>query len=409
VSAAETLRSAWEAIASHRSRSLLTVLGILIGIAAVIVTVGIGEGSRARVTQAISALGSNLLVVTPGSTTTGVVRGGLGSASNLTMTDVTALSSRLDVPDVRAVAPVVEHAETMQAGAQTWTAPVIGTTPSYREIRNETLAAGSFFTEADVASARQVAVLGSEVAPELFPGENPVGQTVDIGPLPFEVVGVLNPVGASATSNEDDQVLVPVTTAQDELVGGTNADAVDQILLQATSSSTIGAAYEEANDLLLELSGAATPAEANFTITPETELLSTATSVSTTLTVLLGGIAAISLLVGGIGVMNIMLVSVTERVREIGLRKALGATPRAIRRQFIAEAVLLGLAGGVIGVGLGVATAVVLPHVVADQVVVSVPAVIGAVVVAAGIGLVFGVYPASRAARLAPIDALRTE
>ncbi len=408
MSLSETLRAALEAIGSHRSRSLLTVLGILIGIAAVIVTVGLGEGAQGRVSSAISALGSNLLIVTPGSTNTGPVRGGLGSASTLTMADAQALSSHIDAPQISAVAPVVQKSEAMKANGQTWSAPVIGSTPTYLSIRDRQVTSGRFITQADVTNGSEVAVLGPTVATELFPGQYPVGQTIVIGKNLFQVIGVLNSAGSSASSNQDDQVIIPITTAQNQLVGTTNF-SVSQILLQATSSSTIGAAYQEANDLLLQLHGITSPAAADFTITPETQLLSTAKNVTKTLTILLAGVAAISLLVGGIGVMNIMLVSVTERIKEIGLRKALGATPSAIMRQFLSEALVLGLVGGIIGVSLGVGLAVALPYLISNPVAISGPAVAGAVVVAAGIGLVFGVYPASRAAKLAPIDALRSE
>ncbi len=404
----ETLRASIEAITTHRSRSLLTVLGILIGIAAVIVTVGLGEGSQAKVTAAVSSLGSNLLVVSPGSSTAvGGVRGGLGSASTLTLADATALASHVDAPDISAVAPVVQKNESMSAGANTWSAPVIGTTPPYLGIRSRQISFGNFITQADVTSANEVAVLGTEVSAELFPGQNPVGQTININGSSFSVIGLLASAGSSASANQDDQVIVPITTAQSLLIGGGSRTSVSQILLQAKSQNSISAAYQEANALLLQAHQITTPSAADFTITPETQLLSTATSVSKTLTFLLTGIAAVSLLVGGIGVMNIMLVSVTERIAEIGLRKALGATPRAILRQFLTEALLLGLAGGILGVILGIGAALIVPKLTSNPVALSVPAIVGAVVVAAGIGLTFGVYPASRASRLAPIDALR--
>lgn len=404
----ETLRASIEAIATHRSRSLLTVLGILIGIAAVIVTVGLGEGSQAKVTAAVSSLGSNLLVVSPGSSTgAGGVKGGLGSASTLTIADATALASHTDAPDISAVAPVVQKNESMSAGGNTWSAPVIGTTPPYLGIRSRQISFGNFITQADVTSGNEVAVLGTQVSAELFPGQNPVGQTVNINGSAFSVIGLLASAGSSATTNQDDQVIVPITTAQSLLIGGGSGTSVSQILLQAKSQNSISAAYQEANALLLQAHQITTPSAADFTITPETQLLSTATSVSKTLTFLLTGIAAVSLLVGGIGVMNIMLVSVTERIAEIGLRKALGATPRAILRQFLTEALLLGLAGGILGVILGIGAALIVPKLTSNPVALSVPAIIGAVAVAAGIGLTFGVYPASRASRLAPIDALR--
>lgn len=403
----ETLRTSLEAIFSHRSRSILTVLGILIGIAAVIVTVGLGEGAQSSVSKAISALGSNVLVVTPGSTTTGGVRGGLGSSSTLTISDATALASPIDAPQVSAVAPVVQVNESMVAGATNWTAPVIGTTPPYLGIRSRTVTTGRFITQSDVTSGAAVAVLGSEVATQLFAGVNPVGQTVDIGTTPFQVIGLLNTAGSTASTNGDDEVIVPITIAQHILAG--NSSSIGQILVQANSASSIGPAYTEASDLLLQLHGITTPTAADFTITPDSQLLATTAAADAALTILLAGIAAVSLLVGGIGVMNIMLVSVTERIREIGLRKALGATPGVILRQFLAEALFLGVAGGLVGVGLGVGLAILLPHLISQPVAISLPAIFGSVVVAAGIGLVFGVYPASRAARLAPIDALRSD
>ena len=254
-----------------------------------------------------------------------------------------------------------------------------------------------------------VTVLASETSEELFGFRDPVGQTVNIAGVPFTVIGVLAPAGASSTTDENDQAIVPITTAADRLFGGTTRNEVQEILLEATSGSTLSAAYQEADAELLSLHDITTAADADFTITSEQQIVSTATSVDKTLTVLLGGIAGISLLVGGIGVMNIMLVSVTERIREIGLRKALGAAPRIILRQFLVEASVLGLVGGVLGVGLGLIGAVVLPHFISDPIAISSAAVAGSILIAIAIGVVFGVYPAGRAARLAPIDALRTE
>jgi putative ABC transport system permease protein len=233
-----------------------------------------------------------------------------------------------------------------------------------------------------------------------------VGETIDIGTVPFTVIGVLNSEGSSATTDEDDLAVVPITTAQEVLTG---SSSVSTIYLSAASSSTMGAAYNEATDELLSLHGISDPADADFSITSQGSILQTATSVDNTLTILLAGIAAISLLVGGIGVMNIMLVSVTERIREIGLRKALGATPSVIRRQFLVEASTLGLVGGLVGAALGVAGAEVLPHFISNKIAISLPATLGAIAVAMVIGVVFGVYPASRAARLAPIEALRSD
>ena len=410
----ETFRTGLEAVVTHRLRSSLTILGIMIGITAVILTVGLGEGAQQQVSSEITALGSNLLTISPGSTTSSSgIRGGFGSASTLTYADATALDSKTVAPDIAAVAPTTSNSESLVAGTTNWTTSVVGTTPSWLTVRGRTMTEGRFIAGHDLTTRSDVVVLGSTTAEELFGARDAVGQSVTVAGVPMSVIGVLNTVGSSGgsstTSDQDDQAIVPITTASTQLFGGTSRNSVSDILVQATSSSTLSAAYQEANTELLSLHAITTPADADYTITPETSLVSTATSVDKTLTVLLGGIAGISLLVGGIGVMNIMLVSVTERIREIGLRKALGATPRVIRRQFLVEASVLGLLGGVLGVGLGLLGAWILPHFISDPIKISAAATAGAIVVAIGIGVAFGVYPAGRAAKLPPIDALRSE
>jgi putative ABC transport system permease protein len=405
----ETLRTGLEAVRSHRLRSILTMLGILIGIAAVILTVGLGQGAQVQVRDQIAALGSNLLIVSPGSTTSSTgVRGGFGSATTLTMADAAALSSAVTAPDIKAVAPVISSSQALANGATNWTTTVVGTTTDWPSVRARTLSSGRFFTAKEVADAAPVVVLGPETVTELGL-RNPVGAEVSVGGTTMTVIGVLDPVGSgSSSSNEDDTAVVPSTTATARLASGATRSSVSTIYIEAASTKALSAAYQEATAALLSMHGV-TATEADFTISSQQSLLNTATSTDRTLTILLGGIAAISLLVGGIGVMNIMLVSVTERIREIGLRKALGATPRAVRRQFLVEASVLGLAGGLVGVAIGVAGAFALPALISQPVLISPVALGGAVVVALAIGIGFGVYPASRAARLAPIDALRSE
>jgi putative ABC transport system permease protein len=406
----ETLRTGWSAVTSHAMRSVLTVLGILIGIAAVILTVGLGLGTQQDVSAQISQLGSNLLIVKPGSSTsTEGVRGGFGSRTTLTTADAEALASSVNAPDIGKVAAEKTTSVSLEANDTNWTTSVVGTSTDWLDVRGRTLATGAFFTAADEADRAAVVVLGPETAKELFGSTRVVGQTVTIGDTDLRVVGVLEAEGASGDSDLDDVAIVPMSTAADTVVGGSDRNAVSTIYVQAASTDQLNAAYQEAEALLLNLHGITAADSADFTINSQDALVSTATAVYKTLTVLLTGIAALSLLVGGIGVMNIMLVSVTERTREIGLRKALGAPPWAIRRQFLVEATVLGLAGGVLGAVLGIVAAQVLPRLLDSSVVVSGVAVVGSVVVAMGIGLVFGVYPATRAARLAPIDALRAE
>jgi len=406
----ETFRTGMEAVVSHRLRSTLTVLGIMIGITAVILTVGLGEGAQQQVGSAISSLGANLLIVTPGSSTSSTgIRGGSGSASTLTVANANVLASKTVAPDIAGVAPVVSASESLTAGTTNWTTTLVGSNSSWMSVRGRTMAEGRFVSGHDVQTHAAVVVLGPTTASQLFGNRDPVGQTVDVAGTPMSVIGVLTAEGSSSTSNDDDQAIIPITTAATRIIGGTNRNALSSIYIQATSSQTLSAAYQEADNALLSLHGITTATNADFTITSQQSLLATATSVDKTLTVLLAGIAGISLLVGGIGVMNIMLVSVTERIREIGLRKALGATPRVIRRQFLVEASVLGTVGGILGALLGLIGAVVLPHFISDPITISPVAAIGAIAIAIAIGIAFGVYPAGRAARLAPIDALRSE
>jgi putative ABC transport system permease protein len=404
----ETLRTAVDAVRAHRLRSLLTMLGIVIGISSVVLTVGLGLGAQDEVRKQIDSLGSNLLIVSPGSSTNSSgVRGGFGSASTLTLEDARAIADRTVAPDVARVAPAASTTTALTAGTTNWTSRVVGTTPNWVDVRARTLASGRFFTAAEAARGAAVVVLGSETASELFSVGNPVGQQVTVNGTALTVIGVLEKSGASSSdSNEDDLAVVPLATGQ--RVGSATGSSVSAVYVEARSADVLSAAYQEVNAALLT-SHDVTSSEPDFSIATQDALLKTANSTNRTMTILLAGIAAISLLVGGIGVMNIMLVSVTERVREIGLRKALGATPAAIRRQFLIEASLLGVAGGVIGSLIGIVGTVVLPSLIDQPVTISPLAIALALLVALGLGVGFGVYPAGRAARLTPIDALRSE
>jgi len=392
-------------ILGHRLRSILTTLGILFGVAAVICTVGIGQASSDQVNSQIAALGTNLLTITPGSTSAGGIFGGAGSASTLTMSDATGLADKANAPDIQAVAPVVQARETMVSSSSNWSTTVSGSTPAWLVANARSMLAGAFFSASDVTDHAQKMVLGSTTATDLGVS---VGDSVTVGKVPFTVVGILNTVGGQGFQNGDDLAVVPITAAQDVLTGG-SPNSVQRILLSATGSGTVGSAYQEADQLLMVTHGITSAAGADFTIQAQSSFLSTAQSVTTTLTILLASVAAISLLVGGIGVMNIMLVSVTERTGEIGLRKALGATPGDLLRQFLVEAASLSVIGGLLGVGAALLAGRLVPHFTTIGVTITATPVLIAVGVAAATGLVFGVYPAARAARMAPIDALRSQ
>lgn len=403
----ETFRTGAEAVQAHRLRSILTMLGIIIGVSSVILTVGLGQGAQDEVTSQIDSLGSNLLVVSPGSTTsTSGVRGGFGSASTLTLADAHAIDDSTVVPDVERVAPVTSSSVSLVNGTTNWTTTLVGSTVDWLDVRSRELSSGRFYTAAEVASGAPVVVLGPDTASELFTGAA-VGQTVTVNGSALTVIGVLEASGSSSSeTSQDDTAVTPLGTAT--AVTGSTGTSISSIYVEGASEHTLGAAYQEINALLLNLHGV-TSTEADFTITSQEALIETANSTNKTLTVLLGGVAAISLLVGGIGVMNIMLVSVTERIREIGLRKALGATPRSIRRQFLVEASMLGFAGGLVGVVIAVVGAQVLPSLIDQPVSLSLLATAAALLTSLALGIGFGVYPASRAARLTPIQALRSE
>ena len=406
----QTLRVAIESLADRRARSALTVLGILIGIVAVILTVGLGQGAQGAISSELSSLGTNLLIITPGATAGSTSQTTAGSASPLTRADADALANHLDVPSVSVAAPVSQANTTLVAGTNSTTAPLIGTTPGWLAARDRTIATGQDLSQAQLRTDAHDIVIGSEIAQSLFPGTSAVGRTIVVKGVPFTVTGILDTAGSTAEANEDALALIPITTDQ-TVFGAANPQTggLSEILLSARSSQTMSAAYQEADTLLDQLHHITDPSQADFTIIPQTSLLSKKSQITKTLTVLLAGIATIALLVGGIGVMNIMLVSVTERIREIGLRKALGATPQTILRQFLIEASLLGLAGGLAGVAIGISAAVALTHLINQQITISPTAIIGSLIVAATIGLVFGVYPALQAAKLAPIEALRSE
>jgi len=400
----QTIETGLRSLLGHRLRSVLTTLGILFGVAAVIATVGIGQASSDSVTARITSLGTNLLTVSPGSTVFGGVFGGGASANSLTMRDVARLSDRQNAPDIAAVAPVSQGRVSLVSTSSNWSTTLSGSTPDWLIANARSMSSGTFITSADVSTSAQVIVLGATTASNLGAV---VGDLITVKQIPFQVIGILASTGSQGFGNQDDLAVVPLTTAQDELIGGVGT--VQRILLSATSSANLGTAYAEANQILLQTHGITNPSQADFSITSQTQVLSTAQAVTQTLTILLASVAAISLLVGGIGVMNIMLVSVTERTSEIGLRKALGATPGDLFRQFVIEAGALTAVGGLLGVATGLAAGYIVPRTANIAVTITPAPIAIAVAVAVVVGLVFGVYPALRAARLAPIEALRAQ
>ena len=402
----ESIRIALEGLKSNKLRSILTMLGIIIGVGAVIAMVSIGMGVQQKVQSSIASLGSNLLIVMPGSNAPpGTVR--LAAGSNITLTNQDAKAISKQVGGINYVLPAVSSQYQVIYGNQNWKTSVQGTTTDFLTVRNYSVSAGSFFSHSDDNSRARVAVLGRTVATNLFGAASPVGKTIRINQAPFRVVGVLSAKGQSSMGqDQDDLVLVPLSTAQDRLMGITY---LNNISIQTKNAEVINKVQEDVTTLLRSRHRLAVGVENDFTVRNMTALMATMTETTGTITVLLGNIAAISLLVGGIGIMNIMLVSVTERTREIGIRKALGATFRNVLLQFIIEAVAISVTGGLFGIAVGIIGARVISWVAGWNTIVAWWAIVGAFGVSVLIGLFFGVYPARKAALLDPIDALRYE
>ncbi len=402
-----TLRIAWSGIATNKLRSGLTILGMTIGVASVIVLIAVGNGSSKAVQSRIQSLGTNVLILMPsgGGFRLGP-RASTGTSLSLTKQDAEALQSPSLAPDVKSASPVVNvSAVKLVLGSSSYEpSSFVGTTPSYLSAHNYRIAEGASFTSADVSSHKRVAVIGQTVAEALLAGQSAVGQTIKANGSDFEVVGVLASKGSDGAANEDDVVIAPITTTQSTLSG---VGPLDSITVQATSESSLDAAEAEVSTIVEERHKIANVAEPGFQVLNQGSLLETSSSTSSVFTTLLGEVAAISLLVGGIGVMNIMLVSVTERTREIGIRKAIGARRSDILTQFLCEAVLVSLIGGLTGVLLGVlASQFEIAGVHPEIATYSIFLAFGA---AALSGLFFGTYPAARAAGLRPIEALRFE
>jgi len=411
VSFLEGLRLAVGGLTANRLRSALTMLGILIGVAAVIVLVAVGSGASAAVQQQIQGLGSNLLIISSSNArAAGGVSQGFGSGSTLSLTDVTALQNKQAAPDVVTAIPSTGGRAQLTYSNQNWNSSLVGTSQDFPEVRNYQLSSGQFFTAADVQAERRVAVVGQTVVTNLFNGQDPVGQSIKINRQTFRVVGVLAAKGGSGFSNQDDTVVVPITSAWSYLLGGRNRN-VQQIFAEAASADVTSAANTEITQILLDQHKISDPTQADFQIQTQQDVLASATQTTGILTLMLGAIAGISLVVGGIGIMNIMLVTVTERTREIGIRKAIGARRRDILVQFLIESMFLSGLGGALGILVGTLVSAGMPAVVSSlpTPVVSAPSVLLAFGVSVGIGLFFGIYPANRAARLNPIVALRYE
>ncbi len=405
----QTLKVAFRAILRNKMRSLLTSLGIIIGVGAVIAMMAIGAGAKFQVEQAFAAMGTNLLIVQPGSSVASGVRGGYGSMPTLTYDDLEAVRSQ--VPSVRTAAPVLRSNQSLICEEANWTTSVTGTTPEYFDIRDWPMESGPGITQQDVESKTKVVVLGKTVVEKLF-GSNvdPVGQSIRIGQIPFTIAGVASAKGQSSTGQDfDDAAFIPSSTFATKIQGGLNNFLQGQVYVEAISADSTDRAQKEITALLRDRHRLRAGEDDDFQIRNMSEIASARQQGTETMTTLLASVAAVSLFVGGIGIMNIMLVSVTERTREIGLRMALGAKPHNIMTQFLIEALTLSVAGGAIGIGSGLGVAIWLAGRFHWPMLIQPDVIVASVVFSATVGIVFGIYPAWKAAQLDPIDALRYE
>jgi putative ABC transport system permease protein len=399
------LSEAWHAMGANRMRTFLTMLGMMIGVAAVIMMLAIGRGAQYVVDQSIASMGSNLFIILSGTATSGGLRLGTGAIPTLKGTDAEAIA---ELPSIATVAPAVPGSAQLVYGSNNWSTSVFGTTPSFLDVRNWHVASGYAFTDSDVRAATRVVLLGQTVARNLFGAESPLGKTIRIKQSPFIVTGVLAMKGQSLDGrDQDDTAVIPVTTAQRKLFGSQFPGTVRFIMAQATSAAAMPSAEKEMTQLLRQRHHLPDRVENDFDIRNLTALANAAAQTTRVMSLMLGAIASVSLLVGGIGIMNIMLVSVTERTREIGTRVAIGARERDILLQFLLEAIIISLIGCLVGVFSGVGAAVLVNWIADTAVVITMSSVLLAFAVAASVGIFFGFYPANKAARLKPIDALR--